>query len=57
VTRGVLYGVAFALLVAAVAALLVAAVGFLESTGLMILSAVFSGLAIVAAVGSLLARR
>ena len=56
-TRGTLYAIAFGLLVTAVVALGVAVVGFLESTGLLFLSAALSGLAIVAAVGSVLVRR
>ena len=52
------YAVAFGLWVAAIVALAVAAVGFLESTGLLYLSSLCSGLAIVASVGALwLARR
>jgi hypothetical protein len=47
------YAVAFALWLAAIVALAVAAVGFLESTGLLYLSATCSGLAIVASVGAL----
>lgn len=46
------YAVAFALWVAAIVALAVAAVGFLESTGLLYLSAACSGLAIVASAGA-----
>ena len=51
------YAAAFALWVAAVVALGVSAVGFLESTGLLVLSAVLSGLAIVAAAGALVFTR
>jgi hypothetical protein len=57
VSRTALYALAFGLLVAAIVALGVAVAGFLESTGLLLLSAVLSGLAIVAAVGSVLVRR
>ena len=49
----IVYGVAVALWVAAVITLGVSAVGFLESTGLLIASAVLSGLAVAAAVGAL----
>jgi hypothetical protein len=52
------YAVAFVLWVGAIVALGVSAAGFLESTGLLVVSAVLSGLAIVAAASSLfLARR
>jgi hypothetical protein len=52
------YAAAVALWVAAVVTLGVSAAGFLESTGLLIVSAVLSGLALVAAVSALvLARR
>jgi hypothetical protein len=52
------YAVAFALWVGAIVALGVSAAGFLESTGLLVVSAVLSGLAIVAAASALiLARR
>jgi hypothetical protein len=51
------YGVAFALWIAAIVSLAVAAVGFLESTGLLYLSAVCSGLAIVGSVGAVLRTR
>jgi hypothetical protein len=57
VSRTVLYALAFGLLVAAIVALGVAVAGFLESTGLLFLSAALSGLAIVAAVGSIVVRR
>jgi hypothetical protein len=50
------YGVAVALWMAAVITLGVSAVGFLESTGLLIASAVLSGLAVAAAVGALVVR-
>jgi hypothetical protein len=52
-----LYAAAFALLVAAGVALGVAVAGFLESTGLLVVSAVLSGLAIAAAAASLVVRR
>jgi hypothetical protein len=53
-----LYALACALLAAAVVALTVSVAGFLESTGLLLVSAVLSGLAIVAAVtGLILPRR
>jgi hypothetical protein len=51
------YAVAFVLWVGAIVSLGVSAVGFLESTGLLILSAVMSGLAIVSAAGALLLTR
>jgi hypothetical protein len=51
------YAVAFSLLVAAVIALAVSVAGFLESTGLLLVSAVLSGLAIVSAVAGLLMPR
>ena len=47
------YSVAFALWVGAIVTLGVSAAGFLESTGLLIASAVLSGLAIVVAAGAL----
>ena len=53
----ILYGVAVALWVAAVVTLGVSAVGFLESTGLLVVSAVLSGLAVVVAVSALVVRR
>jgi len=54
----IVYLVALALWVAAIVTLGVSAAGFLESTGLLIASAVLSGLAIVVAASSLvLARR
>ena len=49
----IVYLVALALWVAAIVTLGVSAAGFLESTGLLIASAVLSGLAIVGAVGAL----
>jgi hypothetical protein len=48
----IVYLVALAFWVAAIVTLVVSAVGFLESTGLLIVSAVLSGLAAVAAVGA-----
>jgi hypothetical protein len=52
------YVVAFVLWIGAIVALGVSAAGFLESTGLLVASAVLSGLAIVAAASALiLARR
>jgi hypothetical protein len=51
------YAVAFALWLGAVVALTVSAVGFLESTGLLVVSAVLSGLAIVSAAGALVLSR
>jgi hypothetical protein len=52
------YVVAFVLWVGAIVALGVSAAGFLESTGLLVVSAVLSGLAIVTAASALvLARR
>jgi hypothetical protein len=52
-----LYAVAFGLLVAAGVALGMAVAGFLESTGLLLLSAGLSGLAIGAAAASVVIRR
>jgi hypothetical protein len=51
------YAVAFVLWVAAIVALAVSAVGFLESTGLLVLSAVLSGLAAVAAASAVVLGR
>jgi membrane protein DedA with SNARE-associated domain len=52
------YAVAFVLWVGAIVTLGVSAAGFLESTGLLLVSAVLSGLAIVAAASALvLAKR
>jgi hypothetical protein len=51
------YAIAFGLLMAAGVALGVAVAGFLESTGLLLLSAVLSGLAIAAAAVSVVVRR
>lgn len=56
-SRALLYAVAFCLLVGAIVALGVAVGGFLESTGFLLLSAALSGLAIAAAVGSVLVKR
>jgi hypothetical protein len=53
----IVYAVAFALWVGAIVALGVSAAGFLESTGLLISSAVLSGLAIVAAVSAVVLSR
>jgi hypothetical protein len=53
-----LYALAWALLLVALISLVMSLVGFLESRGLLIVSAVFSGLAIVSSVtGVLLPRR
>ena len=52
-----LYALAFCLLVGAIVALGVAVAGFLESTGFLLLSAALSGLAIAAALGSVVGRR
>ena len=51
------YAAAVALWVAAVVTLVVSAAGFLESTGLLIASAVLSGLAVAASVGALVVAR
>ena len=52
------YGAALALWVGAIVALAVSAAGFLESTGLLVMSAALSTLSIAAAVGAVvLARR
>ena len=51
------YAVGFALWVAAIVAFAVAAVGFLESTGMLYLSSLCSGLAIVASIAVLVTRR
>lgn len=51
------YAVAFVLWVGAIVSLGVSAVGFLESTGLLVLSAVLSGFAIVSAAGALFLTR
>jgi hypothetical protein len=51
------YAVAFTLWIGAIVALGVSAAGFLESTGLLVTSAVLSGLAIVAAVSALVLPR
>ena len=53
----IVYLVALALWVAAIVTLGVSAAGFLESTGLLITSAVLSGLAVLAAVGALVVAR
>ena len=53
-----LYALACALLAAAMVALILSVAGFLESTGLLLVSAALSGLAIAAAVtGLILPRR
>jgi hypothetical protein len=51
------YAIGFALWVAAIVALAVAAVGFLESTGMLYLSSLCSGLAIIASIGAMLVTR
>ena len=51
------YAAAVALWVAAVATLGISAAGFLESKGLLIVSAVLSGLAVAASVGALVVGR
>ena len=51
------YGVAFALWIGAIVTLALSAAGFLESTGLLVVSAVLSGLAIVSAAGGLVLSR
>jgi hypothetical protein len=53
----IVYLVAIALWVAAIVTLGVSAAGFLESTGLLIVSAVLSGLAVMAAIGALVVAR
>jgi hypothetical protein len=53
----IVYGVAVALWTAAIVTLGVSAAGFLESTELLIASAVLSGLAVAAAVGALVVAR
>ena len=53
----IVYAVAFALWVGAIVALGVSAAGFLESTGLLIVSAVLSALAILAAAGAVILTR
>ena len=55
--RLIAYAIGFALWVAAIVALAVAAVGFLESTGMLYLSSLCSGLAIVASIGAVLVTR
>jgi hypothetical protein len=52
-----LYSLAWVLLIAALVALVTSVAGFLESTGLLIASAVFSGLAIVSALAGLFVPR
>ena len=51
------YAVAFVLWVGAIVALGLSAAGFLESTGLLVVSAVLSGFAIVAAASALVLSR
>ena len=51
------YAVALALWIGAIVALGISAAGFLESTGLLVISAVLSGLAIVAAVSAVVLAR
>jgi hypothetical protein len=53
----IVYLVAIALWVAAIVTLGVSTAGFLRSTGLLIVSAVLSGLAVMAAVGALVVAR
>jgi hypothetical protein len=53
----IVYAVAFALWVGAIVALGVSAAGFLESTGLLVASAVLSGLSMAAAVSALVLSR
>jgi hypothetical protein len=53
----IVYAVAFTLWVGAIVALGVSAAGFLESTGLLVASAVLSGLAIVAAASAVIRSR
>jgi len=57
VSRTILYAIAFGFLVAAIVTLGAAVVGFLESTGLLLASALLSGIAIAAALGSIVVRR
>ena len=52
-----LYAVAWVLLMAALISLVMSVVGFLESTGLLIVSAVLSGSAIVTALAGLFVPR
>ena len=51
------YVAAVALWIAAVVTLGISAIGFLESTGLLIVSSVLSGLAVVASVGAVVLGR
>ena len=51
------YAAAVALWIAAVVTLGVSAIGFLESTGLLLVSAVLSGLAVAASVGAVMLGR
>jgi hypothetical protein len=52
-----LYALAWVLLIAALIALVMSVAGFLESTGLLIVSAVLSSLAIVSALAGLFVPR
>ena len=52
-----LYALAWALLLAALIALVMSVAGFLESTGLLVVSAILSGLALVSAVAGVLVPR
>lgn len=52
-----LYALAWALLLAALIALVMSVAGFLESTGLLVVSAILSGLALVSALAGLLVPR
>ena len=51
------YAVAFALWLSAIVTLAVSAAGFLESTGLLVFSAVLSAFAIVSSLGALFLTR
>ncbi len=51
------YAVAFALWIGAIVTLAVSAVGFLESTGLLVVSAALSALAILSAAGAVVLTR
>ena len=53
----IVYAVEFVLWVGAIVALGVSAAGFLESTGLLVVSAVLSGLAMVAAASAVVLSR
>jgi hypothetical protein len=56
VSSTTLYALAFALLVGAIVSLGTAAVGFLESTGLLWLSSLLSAMAVGAAIASVVRR-